>query len=269
MANKKVLNFIKSILYLRDGVTKGYEKKFDEAIKLYESRKIEKQNTLTNIIYGLRYKPNLDKALKALQKYSTYEPVIGIKKTGSVYNPDRKDKKFHIVAKVSLDVEYTSGKKKKQTKKNKEIFSESRVITAKTLTDAKNIMLKDIKDDYNNEESWRRSTAEKVDFVSVVPLKQYTFKSDIKTFRLKDIGTKILNYDSVKEFQGFLQTDKEFGTCVIDNIVGMYGQSLKITREQFIKFCSKYYENNISPLDFGLNIEVWDEKDGIHAQCLQ
>ena len=78
MANKKVLNFIKSILYLRDGVIKGYEKKFDEAIKLYESRKIEKQTTLTNIIYGLRYKPDLDKLLKALQKYTTYEPVIGI-----------------------------------------------------------------------------------------------------------------------------------------------------------------------------------------------
>ena len=42
MANKKVLNFIKSILYLRDGVSKGYEKKFVEAIKLYESRKIKK-----------------------------------------------------------------------------------------------------------------------------------------------------------------------------------------------------------------------------------
>jgi hypothetical protein len=35
---------------------------------------------------------------------------------------------------------------------------------------------------------------------------------------------------------------------LIDNIVGMYGKSLKITREQFIKFCSKYYENNISAL---------------------
>ena len=91
------------------------------------------------------------------------------------------------MAKVSLDVEYTSGKKKKQTKKNKEIFSESRVITAKTLTDAKNIMLKDIKDDYNNEESWRRSTTNKIDFVSVIPLKQDTFKSDIKTIRMKDI----------------------------------------------------------------------------------
>ena len=39
MANKKVLNFIKSVLYLRDGVIKGYEKKFDEAIKLYKSKK--------------------------------------------------------------------------------------------------------------------------------------------------------------------------------------------------------------------------------------
>jgi hypothetical protein len=86
-----------------------------------------------------------------------------------------------------------------------------------------------------------------------VPLKQDTFKSDFKTIRMKDIGTKILNYDSVKEFQGFLQTDKEFGTCVIDNIVGMYGKSLKITREQFIKFCSKYYQDNISSLDLGIN----------------
>ena len=51
MANKKVLNFIKSILYLRDWVIKGYEKKFDEAIKLYESRKIEKQTILTPIVF--------------------------------------------------------------------------------------------------------------------------------------------------------------------------------------------------------------------------
>ena len=58
---------------------------------------------------------------------------------------------------------------------NKEIFSESRIITAKTLTEAKNIMLAGIKDDYNVEESWRRSTANKVDFVSVIPLKQEVF----------------------------------------------------------------------------------------------
>ena len=50
MTNKKFLNFIKSVNYLRDDVIKGYEKKFDEAIKLYENRKIEKQTTLTTII---------------------------------------------------------------------------------------------------------------------------------------------------------------------------------------------------------------------------
>ena len=95
------------------------------------------------------------------------------------------------MAKVSLDVEYTSGKKKKITKKNKEIFLESSVIISKTLADAKNMMLSDIKDDYNNEESWRLSTAEKVDFVSVMSLKHDTFKSDVKTIRMKNIGTKL------------------------------------------------------------------------------
>ena len=269
MTNKKVLNFIKSVKYLRDDVIKGYEKKFDEAIKLYENRKIEKQTTLTTIINNLRYKYSVDKGVKALQKYSTYEPAIGIKKTGSVYNPDRKNKQFHIMCKITLDVEYLSGKKNNRNKRNKETFSESRVITAKTLTDAKNIMLKDIEYDYNIEESWRRSTTKNISFSSVLSLKQEAFKSDVSTMRMKDLGTKILNYDSVKEFKSFLQTDKDFGTCVIDNIVGMYGKSLHITREQFIKFCSKYYNNNVSLLDYGLEVEQWDEKDGIDAKCLQ
>ena len=74
MTSKKVLNFLKSIKYLRDDVIKGYEKKFDEAIKLYESRKIEKQTTLTTIINNLRYKYSVEKGVKALQKYSFMSP---------------------------------------------------------------------------------------------------------------------------------------------------------------------------------------------------
>ena len=130
-------------------------------------------------------------------------------------------------------------------------------------------MLVGIKDDYNTEESWRRSTVSKLDFISVIPLKQEIYKSGVSTMRMKDIGTNILNYDSVKEFKDFLQTDKEFGTCVFDNIVGTYGKSLKINREQFIKFCSKYYQDNVSSLDFGLDVEEWDEMGGIDAKCLQ
>ena len=77
-------------------------------------------------------------------------------------------------------------------------------------------------------------------------------------------GGNNLNYDSVKEFKDFLQTDKEFVTCVIDNIVGMYNKSLGITRETFIDFCSKYYT---SSLDVKPN--EWDERDGVDANCLQ
>ena len=42
----------------------------------------------------------------------------------------------------------------------------------------------------------------------------------------------------------------------------MYGKSLKINREQFIKFCSKYYQDNVSSLDFGLDVEEWDDLVG-------
>ena len=80
MTNKKVLNFIKSIKYLRDDVIKGYEKKFDEAIKLYESGKIEKQTTLTTIINNLRYKYSVDKRVKALKNIQPTSPQLELKK---------------------------------------------------------------------------------------------------------------------------------------------------------------------------------------------
>jgi hypothetical protein len=35
-------------------------------------------------------------------------------------------------------------------------------------------------------------------FVSVLPLKQEAFKSGVSTMRMKDLGTKVLNNDSVK-----------------------------------------------------------------------
>ena len=264
--NKKVLNFVKSIMYLKEDVIPQYVQKFDQAVQLYKDRKIEKSSSLMMIINGLKYKKTVDKSLKALNKYVNYQPVVGIKKAGDIYNPDRKDKKFHILAKVTMNVEYKSGKK---IKVNKEKFTESRVIIAKTKKQALEIMNEDIKDEYDVEESWRRSTTDEVDFVSVLPLNVETIKSDVTTMRMKDIGSNILNYNDINEYKDFLQTEKEFGTCVIDNIVGMYHDSLHITRESFINFCRKYYKKNVSALDFDLDIKEWDEKDGVDAKCLQ
>ena len=267
--SKKVLNFIKSIMYLRDDVIPQYVTKFDEAVRLYKNRKIEKSNSLMMIINGLKYKKTVDKSLKSLQKYTTYEPVIGIKKLNSVYNPDRQFKKFHILAKVTMNVKYKSGKQNNKLKVNKETFTESRVIIAKTKNDALDIMKEDIKYEYDIEESWRNSTVDEVDFVSVLPIKQEVYKTDVTTMRMKELGSKILNYNHIKEYKDFLQTDREFGTCVIDNIVGMYHKTLHITRESFINFCKKYYKQNASPLDFDLDVQEWSEEDGIDSNCIQ
>ena len=48
-------------------------------------------------------------------------------------------------------------------------------------------MLAGIKDDYNTEESWRRSTVSKLDFISVIPLKQEIYKNGVSTIRMKDL----------------------------------------------------------------------------------
>ena len=36
----------------------------------------------------------------------------------------------------------------------------------------------------------------------------------------------------------------------------MYGKSLSLTRDQFIKFCTKYYQDNVSSLDLGLDFSL-------------
>ncbi len=109
-------------------------------------------------------------------------------------------KNFHIMCEVLLNVKYNSGKKNQKENINNETFRESRVIKATSFSEAKEIMNEKIRDDYNVEESWRRSTVIKTNFVSVLPITQEVMKSDIKTVRMKDLGTNILNYDSVKEF---------------------------------------------------------------------
>jgi len=271
--SKKILNFINSINYLKSSINKNYISKFDDAIELFKNRKIEKKTSLMMIINNFNLfsnKKDIDKSLKALEKYSHYEPVIGIKKLGSIYQDlsKVKEKRFHIMSKVNVNVEYNSGKKNIK-KINRETFTESRIIIAKTLALAKETMMEDIKYDYDMNDSWFESNIQNVEFVSVIPLKTKIFKSEVTRTRMKHISQNVLNYDCVKEYKEFLETDKEFGTCVIDNLVGMYSKSsLHMTREKIISFCEKYYK---SPLDFGLDefTPCWDEEDGIDSECLQ
>ena len=131
MANKKVLNFIKSVLYLRDGVIKGYEKKFDEAIKLYESRKIEKQTTLTSIIYGLRYKPQLDKSLKSLQKYSTMNQQSELKKPVQYITQREKINSFILYLKLHYLLNISQEKRRNKLKSIMKYFQNQELLPQK------------------------------------------------------------------------------------------------------------------------------------------
>ena len=54
----------------------------------------------------------------------------------------------------------------------------------------------------------------------------------------------------------FLQNN---GTCVIDNFIGMYGEKLKITRDNFIDMCKGYYQQ------YNIN---WMVDNGISPKCV-
>jgi hypothetical protein len=73
-------------------------------------------------------------------------------------------------------------------------------------------MEEEIKDQYNFEESWRVVTTKSVKFNSILDVNDPIILTDVKTMKMKELGTDILNYDYVKEYKEFLQTDQEFGT---------------------------------------------------------
>ena len=74
---------------------------------------------------------------------------------------------------VITEVKYKSGKK---IVVNKESFSESKIINAKTITTAKKLMIDYINENYNIEESWRVITVKSIK----IKLKNNKLKKIIK-----------------------------------------------------------------------------------------
>ena len=130
-------------------------------------------------------------------------------------------------------------------------------------------MEEEIKEQYNIQDSWHIVTVKSVKFNSILDVNDEIILTEIKYMKMKELGTDILNYDYVKEYKEFLQTDQKFGTCVIDNFIGIYGEKLKITRDQLINIIKKYYNESSCGLDAGLNIDAWEICDGVDPLCLQ
>jgi dihydroxyacetone kinase-like predicted kinase len=154
------------------------------------------------------------------------------------------------------------GEGEKKIVKYTETFSESRIIAAANITQAKQIMNEEMSDQYNIEESWRIVTLKSVKFNSLLSVDEPIILTEIKTMKMKQLGTEVLDYDFIKEYKDFLQTGQDYGTCVIDNFIGMYGDKLKITRDQLINIIKKYYKSTLSGID-GLYLDEWEIEVGV------
>ena len=191
---------------------------------------------------------------------------------------ERVERNFHMLAEVEYNISYKQKKGKYVT--NKHIVNESFVIKAHTLAEAKDKMMEEVKSIYESDDSWKNYELLRVEYKSVLKMSEPQVKTEVKKIRMKDIATRILDYDYIKEYQGFLQTDKDYGTCVIDNFVGMYGNKLHITRNDLIERISNFYNQkyyniwselafHYNALDYDNDNDEWTIEDGVDAECLQ
>ena len=80
-----------------------------------------------------------------------------------------------------------------------------------------------------------------------------------KITKIEDMSMKHatqLEYNIIDEYKNFLQNN---GTCVIDNFIGLYGESLGITRKYFKCLVKEYYKQ------YNIN---WTVEDGISPKCV-
>lgn len=247
----KYLNFVNSLSYLRDKVNKKDKKYFDDATALYVDRKIEKKTTVYKIIDLLASKRDnkIEQAKLLLKKYHTYQPSVGIKKK-DVKLSQPKNTVFHIEAVITCEYKITN---KKNNQKHKYIndYSESKIISATTLTEAKQIYSDEIHFNYNIEDSWYVQTVKNIKFKSIYINNDQQSSTLVASERMYFASVKNLNYDYVKECKDFLDTTNNM--CVIHNIVGYLG----INKDRLIEKVKSFYNKN------------WSETDGIDSNCVQ
>lgn len=269
MNNKKYLRFVESLKYLKERVRPQDKKYFDVATSLYVERKIEKKNTMYNVANLLASKVDkkVDQAKELIKKYKKYNPAVGIKETGRVLNPQRKYKNFHIQANVKCEFETLELVHNRKRKKSSfiEKFTESRVIKAKTLTEAKEEYKQYIQDVYEFIDSWKIQNIDSIEFKSVYISDEVKTTTSVSVEKMRRVITENVNYDYIKEYKGFLDTTKNM--CVIDNISGYIG----INKDLLISKIRKYYnEIEKEEDDFGFPVEInWQPEDGVSPEAVQ
>ncbi len=157
-----------------------------------------------------------------------------------------KMRNFYITASLNVKL-YFSKDRSSYTKE----YKEAKNIKAKSQSDAIQEYRDILENKYNYETSRTLSEIIKVKFqVNITVDSRPETIQTLSSVKMRNATQ--LNYDHIPEEKFFLQNT---GYCVIDNLVGVYSEKLKIGRDKIIDMAKTYYECNEEP--------DWKPEDGL------
>jgi hypothetical protein len=159
-------------------------------------------------------------------------------------------KKFHLTAIIDRTITYIDKRtgQLKQTykeddhirpfQKGQDTLHDSRIIEARSLEEAKKLYREILEREHYYEE-YSNSAHVNLDDIQFIddPIEEDNIKvSDPKNIPLRQFTH--LDYDFTTEEKKYLSTEN---TCVIDNLIGVYGKELKLNKDKLIKLNKKFH----------------------------
>jgi len=157
--------------------------------------------------------------------------------------------KFHLTAIIDRIIHYSdkktgnikySYKEKEHSKpfRGQDNLTDSRVIEATSLKEAQELFYNILKQEQEYEEysssAW--VNLENVQFIDEPVVGSQITSSDPSSMPLRQAG--YIEYSFTEQETKYLTTEN---TCVIDNLVGVYGKELKLNKDKIIKLNKEFY----------------------------
>ena len=165
-------------------------------------------------------------------------------------------KKFHLTAHIKRTITYINKKSGKQNKYHEadhtrqmhghDNLIDSRVVEARTLDQAKAIMREQLEREHFYEEysSSATITIDDIEFVDNTVVEDEMNTRDTKLMPLRQSST--IDYNFTIQETKYLSNEN---TCVIDNLIGLYGKELKMNRDKLIKLNKEYHGKPDKPVN--------------------
>ena len=156
--------------------------------------------------------------------------------------------KFHLTAVIKRTITYTNKKNGRVNKydeenhsrllKGHDVLTDSRVVEASSLQEAQKSFYDSLTNDHSYEEysSSALVNLDNVQFIDGPVVGSQITSSNPANMPLRQAG--YIQYNFTEQETKYLLNEN---TCVIDNLVGLYGQELKLNRDKIIKLNKEFH----------------------------